>query len=65
MKIAVNGESLDASAQTLAALLAELGFDPALVATAVNEGFVRAKDRETCALKEGDRVEVLSPRQGG
>jgi sulfur carrier protein len=65
MKIAVNGEALDASAATLAALLRELDYDPALVATAVNESFVRAKDRETCALKEGDRIEVLSPRQGG
>jgi len=65
MKIAVNGEALEAEAATLAALLAELGYEPALVATAVNEAFVRAKDRERCALKEGDKVEVLSPRQGG
>jgi sulfur carrier protein len=65
MKIAVNGEALEAEATTLAALLCELDYDPALVATALNESFVRAKDRETCALKEGDKVEVLSPRQGG
>ncbi|MCW2317015.1 sulfur carrier protein [Rhodoblastus acidophilus] len=65
MKIAVNGEQLEAGAATLAALLAELEYDPGLVATAVNEVFVRAKDRDFCALKEGDKVEVLSPRQGG
>jgi len=65
MKIAVNGEALEAGAATLAGLIAELGYEPTLVATAVNENFVRAKDREACALKEGDRVEVLSPRQGG
>ena len=65
MKIAVNGEAHEARAATLAALLAELEYDPALVATAVNEVFVRAKDRERCVLNEGDRVEVLSPRQGG
>ncbi|MCW2273596.1 sulfur carrier protein ThiS [Rhodoblastus acidophilus] len=65
MKIAVNGEALEAQAGTLAGLLSELGYEPALVATAINETFVRAKDRDACALKEGDRVEVLSPRQGG
>jgi sulfur carrier protein len=65
MKIAVNGEAHEAQAATLAALLSELGYDSALVATAVNENFVRAKDRDACALKEGDRIEVLSPRQGG
>ena len=65
MKIAVNGEALEAQAATLAGLLAELGYETVVVATAVNEHFVRAKDREGCALKDGDRVEVLSPRQGG
>jgi sulfur carrier protein len=65
MKIAVNGEALEAQAKTLANLLSELGYDQTLVATAVNEIFVRAKDREVFAIKEGDRVEVLSPRQGG
>ena len=65
MKIAVNGEALEAQAENLAALLPELDYDPAVVATAVNEIFVRAKDRAAKALKDGDRVEVLSPRQGG
>ncbi|MBB4196628.1 thiamine biosynthesis protein ThiS [Rhodoblastus sphagnicola] len=65
MKIAVNGEALDARAETLKALLSELDYDSAVVATAVNEVFVRAKDRAATALKDGDRVEVLSPRQGG
>ena len=37
MKIAVNGEALEARATTLAALLCELEYDPAVVATAVNE----------------------------
>ncbi len=65
MKIAVNGAALEARAETLAALLVELDYPPELVATAVNETFVRAKDRQSCALKDGDRVEILSPRQGG
>lgn len=65
MKIVVNGCAQDVSALDLAALLAELDYGDALVATAVNEAFVRAKDRDTKKLAEGDRVEILTPRQGG
>ena len=65
MKIVVNGETRDVRAPDLAALLAELDYSPELVATAVNESFVRAKERAAQALAEGDRVEILTPRQGG
>ncbi|MEE3069490.1 MAG: sulfur carrier protein ThiS, partial [Pseudomonadota bacterium] len=40
MKITVNGTAQDVQASTLAALLAELGYGEAKVATALNEGFV-------------------------
>jgi sulfur carrier protein len=65
MKIVVNGETRDVRAPDLLALLAELHFPPDLVATAVNEHFVRAKDRGAIVLADGDRVEILTPRQGG
>jgi sulfur carrier protein len=65
MKIVVNGETRDVRAPDLAALLAELDYPPELVATAVNENFVRARERAGQALIEGDRVEILTPRQGG
>jgi sulfur carrier protein len=65
MMIVVNGETRDVRAPDLAALLAELDYAPELVATAVNEHFVRSKEREGRALAEGDRVEILTPRQGG
>ncbi len=65
MKIVVNGERLEVGADTLAALIAELDYPPELVATAVNENFVRAKERATTLLGEDDRVEILTPRQGG
>ena len=64
MKITLNGEPRDVAADRLAAALAELGFEGA-VATAVNGDFVPAAQREGHALAEGDRVEVLAPRQGG
>ncbi len=65
MKITVNGESLDARGPTLARLLTELGMGDAKVATAVNEAFVPVGLRASRILKDGDRVEIVAPRQGG
>lgn len=65
MKITVNGEMREIAAETLSAALRELGYGDARVATAVNEAFVPAAGRAACALAPGDRLEVLSPRQGG
>ena len=49
----------------LADALDELGFGGATVATAVNGSFVPAPSRAATELAEGDRLEVLAPRQGG
>jgi len=65
MKIIVNGEALEIRAPTLAALLEELGKGDAKVATSVNEAFVSKTQRADHTLHEGDRVEILAPRQGG
>ncbi|MBM9595160.1 sulfur carrier protein ThiS [Roseitranquillus sediminis] len=65
MKIMVNGEGRDVSAETLAALLDELGYGDGRVATALNEDFVPAAARGATRLAPGDRVEVVAPRQGG
>jgi sulfur carrier protein len=65
MKITVNGTAQDTAAPTLDALLIELGHGGAKVATAVNETFVPAALRPEQKLTEGDRVEIVAPRQGG
>ncbi|WOJ90352.1 sulfur carrier protein ThiS [Methylocapsa polymorpha] len=65
MRIQVNGEARDVAATTLAALLRELDFEDLAVATALNQAFVRKSDRHQARLKEGDAVEILTPRQGG
>ena len=65
MNLRINGTSLQAEATTLAALVTELDYDDAAVATAVNGGFVRRVDRATTVLAEDDAVEILTPRQGG
>jgi sulfur carrier protein len=65
MQIRVNGKELEVAATTLAALLSELDYEDAMVATALNQTFVRKADRVTTLLREGDAVEVLVPKQGG
>lgn len=65
MRISVNGKAHEVGAATLAALLAELDYGDATVATALNGEFVRAADRGATALREDDAVEILTPRQGG
>ncbi len=65
MKITVNGTAQNTCATTLSDLLIELGYGQAKVATAVNEGFVPAMLRPQQRLDEGDRIEIVAPRQGG
>ncbi|QPC88302.1 sulfur carrier protein ThiS [Mesorhizobium sp. NBSH29] len=65
MNIIVNGNQTTASATTLAALLAELEFEGAWLATARNGILVPTDVRAACRLEDGDRIEILSPRQGG
>lgn len=65
MKIVLNGEPREVTAADLQAVLIELGYSQASVATAVNGAFVSAASRAVHRLDEGDRLEVLSPRQGG
>ena len=65
MNIRVNGDPCETTATTLAALLEDLDYGDATVATALNQTFVRKKDRGETMLAEGDEVEILTPRQGG
>lgn len=64
MKITVNGDNMDVAATTMADLLVELAYD-GKIATALNEEFVAASNRNNFELHEGDRVEILAPMQGG
>lgn len=65
MTLTINGERVEVRAQTLPDALEELGYGEDRIATAVNEAFVPAALRETVALKDGDRLEIVAPRQGG
>lgn len=65
MRIQVNGRPREVNATTLEALLRELGYENQKIGTAVNQEFVRDRDREQTVLQEGDAVEIVTPRQGG
>jgi len=65
MKVHVNGQEQEVDAQTLAAALAALDYGEAKVATALNGEFVPARLREATPVRDGDRIEILAPRQGG
>ncbi|TIQ34822.1 MAG: sulfur carrier protein ThiS [Mesorhizobium sp.] len=65
MKLIVNGEALEVEATTLAALLKELDYEGGWLATALNGDVVPAAERAKLRVNEGDRIEILSPMQGG
>lgn len=63
--ITLNGRAVATAASTLADLIDEQGLAEMKVATALNGEFVAARVRAETPLAAGDRVEVLSARQGG
>ncbi len=65
MRILVNGAWRETTGGELAAVLSELGYGDAIVATAINGEFVAATARAHTPIAEGDRIEVLAPMQGG
>ncbi|MHC5306721.1 sulfur carrier protein ThiS [Bartonella sp. LJL80] len=65
MKLSVNGEFIETTAENLANLLEQLDYHGEWLATAVNAEVISAEDRVSCQLHDGDRIEILSPMQGG
>lgn len=64
-KVVVNGREIATSASTIADLVVEQGLSDVKIATALNGHFVAEARRATTALTTGDRVEIVSARQGG
>lgn len=65
ISLTVNGETRLSRAETLAELIEQEDLGAAKVATALNGAFVPARNRAAHRLNEGDRIEILSARQGG
>lgn len=64
--LSLNGEPLHSDAATLQALLAERGYDQsAAFACALNHVFVPRHHWPQQALRDGDRIDVVTPVAGG
>ncbi|MEP2530746.1 sulfur carrier protein ThiS [Shimia sp.] len=65
MKIIVNAVPHEVTSRIMSVALSELGFTSNAMATALNGRFIPNMARETTALTEGDKLEILAPMQGG
>ena len=65
MNIIVNGKNRNIINVNLILALDELGYKEIKLATALNGEFVSVQARDNTSLKEGDKLEALSPQQGG
>ncbi|KQY11436.1 sulfur carrier protein ThiS [Rhizobium sp. Root482] len=65
MKLTINGEDHQTEIAVLSDLLVWLDYEGDWLATAVNGELVHREDRLGFALNDRDRIEILSPMQGG
>ncbi len=65
MQVTVNGERREVMAQTVDALLSELDYESMHVAIALNFDVLPKSRWADTALKSGDEIEIITPRQGG
>lgn len=65
LQIVLNGADVATPARTLLELVELQQLSELKIATAINGHFVPAAKRATTLLNDGDRVEIVSPRQGG
>ena len=65
MVLTVNGEAREVGADRIEALLDELGYEGVHLAVAVNRELVRRAAWSDVTLRDGDQIEVVTPRQGG
>jgi thiazole synthase len=65
MNLTINGESQPSSAETLAALVEQLGMKPDRVAIELNREIVPRDKWAQTALRDGDRLEIVHFVGGG
>ncbi len=65
MQLTVNGKRMDITSMRVDALLNELEYEGTHFAIAVNYQVVPRARWGEIELKDGDEVEILTPRQGG
>jgi sulfur carrier protein len=65
MQVTVNGELREVAASRVDALLSELEYEGTHFAIALNYDVVPKSRWAETALKAGDEIEIITPRQGG
>ena len=65
MRVIVNGEQREISVSRVDALLGELEYEGTHFAIALNFDVVPKSRWAETALKSGDEIEIITPRQGG
>jgi sulfur carrier protein len=65
MHVTVNGRRTEIAATRLDRLLGELDHEGTHVAIAVNDLVVPRAQWAATELNSGDRIEIITPRQGG
>lgn len=66
MQVTINGQSENLDAETsVAALLALRGLEPRRVAVEINEELVSRRDFGETAIRDGDRIEIVTFVGGG
>ena len=65
MRVIVNGEAREIATMSVDALLRELDYEGTHFAIAVNYDVLPKSRWAETALKAGDEIEIITPRQGG
>jgi sulfur carrier protein len=65
MRVIVNGEPREILSDSVDALLGELEYEGTHFAIAVNYDVLPKSEWSQTALKSGDEIEIITPRQGG
>ncbi len=65
MNLTINGESRVVAAETLSALVEQLGMKPDRVAVELNREIVRRDEWPQTRLKDGDQLEIVHFVGGG
>jgi sulfur carrier protein len=65
MRVTVNGEPVEITAERVDALLGELDYEGTHFAIALNYDVVPKSRWAETVLNSGDEIEIITPRQGG
>ena len=65
MRVTVNGEAREINASSVDALLRELEYEGTHFAIALNYDVLPKSRWAETPIKNGDEIEIITPRQGG